>query len=117
MARIPQALLWAALAACSLKASASAGRRDAVDTPSAADFQMAMDRAFARQTSDIPDLLDGDCAMVTKLQCSPAGHGRSQCTYVYQGGKRGTAILDRAPDRSWRWVSGPYHCAVVVISN
>lgn len=79
---------------------------------------MAMDDAFfAHQLSGIRNLLDGDCPMVKKLQCSPARHGRSKCSYVYKGDKRGTAILEKMPDASWHWVSGPYHCSAVVLSK
>lgn len=117
MDRIRQSFVWAVLTNCCLGASALAEQSHAAHAPSASDFQMAMDRAFAQQTSGIPDLLYGDCTTVSQLQCSPAQNGQSRCTYVYKGGKRGVAILERLPNASWRWVSGPYHCAVGIMSK
>jgi hypothetical protein len=78
---------------------------------------MAMDHAFARQISGTHDLLYADCTTVRNLQCFPTRHGQSKCTYLYQGRKRGTAILERTTNTSWRWVSGPYQCSVGVMSK
>jgi hypothetical protein len=108
--------LSAALAALSLRASAEATPPSSADKPSPADVQRAMDDAFGQQIRDRTDVLLGDCMAVRELQCSPARHGRSTCTYAYEH-RRGTAVLKRNADESWRWLSGPYHCTIGVLSK
>lgn len=118
MARVSRPFLWAAAACCCLAASADAGGRPGKDTPSAAEFQEAMDSAFARQiTKEFPNNLRyADCPPARRVQCVPSGRGRSKCSYIYKGGK-GTAVLERSSDRTWRWVSGPYHCEAGIFSD
>ena len=86
--------------------------------PSADDFQNAMEHEFGRRTANLRGtILFGDCWHAKNLQCSPARNGRSKCTYpYYRHGRthRGTAILERNSDASWKWVSGPLTCAVGV---
>lgn len=108
-----------AFAACFLAAaSAPAGAGGRQDRPSAADFQRAMGAYFAARARDeYPHLFDGHCAEARAVQCSPARQGRSTCTYRFGGGKRASAVLERTPGGSWRWVSGPYRCAVTVLGQ
>lgn len=110
------ACLLTVLAAFPLKASGEKLAPSSIDKPSASDVQMAMDNAFAQEIHGQTDLLWGDCMAVRQLRCSPARQGRSTCTYAYQHG-RGTATLQRNVDGSWRWISGPYHCTMGVISK
>jgi len=86
--------------------------------PGPDEFLRAMEGQFSREYGNTPAMLYGDCWHVKQLQCSMPRRGRSTCTYIYSRhknpGLRGTAILERNADASWRWVSGPLQCEMGV---
>ena len=80
------------------------------------DFQRAME-------ADIPDeigghqIMLGHCGRVRRLKCVQVDEAnRYQCSYRYDGNRRGIAIIERQEGRFWRWVSGPKKCTVVTES-